>query len=113
MICITKSWCSDDPHINNTHQRPNYVSIHQGWKNGKTGGGITIFIHKELIHNIRHDLSFNDEDTEALFLEIINKKSKIIFINTIYRQLSGNKEILKIILVSFSKNKDQDNICSW
>ena len=90
VICITDSWCSDDPHTNNRYQLPNYVSIHQGQKNGgKTGDGITIFIHKELIY---HGRRVNDEDTEALCLEIINQKSKNIFINTIYRQPSGNKE---------------------
>ena len=103
VICITESWCSDDPHTNNRYQLPNYLSIHQGRKNDKTGGGITIFIHKQLLYNIRHDLSVDDDDTEALFLEIRNQKSKNIFINTIYRQPSGNKENLKIILVSFSK----------
>ena len=103
VICITESWCSDDPHTNNRYQLPNYLSIHQGRKNDKAGGGITIFIHKQLLYNIRHDLSVNDDDTEALFLEIRNQKSKNIFINTIYRQPSGNKENLKIILVSFSK----------
>ena len=92
VICITESWCSDDTHTNNRYQLTNYVSIHQSRKNGKTGGGITIFIHKELIYNIRHDLSVNHEDTEALCLEIINQKSKNIFINAIYRQPSGNKE---------------------
>ena len=92
VICITDSWCSDDHHTNNRCQLPNYVIIDQDRKNGKTGGGITVFIHKELIYNIRHDLSVNHEDTEALCLEIINQKSKNIFINAIYRQPSGNKE---------------------
>ena len=73
-IFITESWCSDDPHTKNRYQLLHYLSIHQGWKNGKTGCGITIFIHKELICNIRHDLSVNDEDNEALCLEIINQK---------------------------------------
>ena len=72
MICITESWCSDDPHTNNRYHLSNYVNIHQGWKNGKVGGGITIFIHKEFIYNIRRDRSVNDEGTEALYLEIIN-----------------------------------------
>ena len=68
VICITESWCSVDLHTNNRYQLLNYVSIHQVRKNGKTGGGITIFIHNELIYNIRHDLSVSDEDTEALCL---------------------------------------------
>ena len=45
-------------------------------KNGKTGSDITIFNYKELIYNIRHDLSVTNEDTKALCLEIINQKSK-------------------------------------
>ena len=48
-----------------------------------------------MIYNIRHDLSVNHEDTEALCLEIINQKSKNIFLNTIYRQQSGKKENLE------------------
>ena len=28
MICITKPWCSDDLHTNNSFQIPNYVSNH-------------------------------------------------------------------------------------
>ena len=43
MICITESWCSGDLHTINRYQLPNYVSIHQVRKNGKAGGGITIF----------------------------------------------------------------------
>ena len=92
MIFITESWCLDDLHTNNRYQLPIYVSIHQVRKNGKIGGRITIFIHKELICNIRHDLSVKDGDTEALYLEIINQKSTNIFVNTIYRQPFGNKE---------------------
>ena len=66
MICITEFWFSDDLHTNNKYQLPNSVSIHQVRKNGETGGGIKIFIRKELIYNIRHDLGVNDEDNEAL-----------------------------------------------
>ena len=45
-----------------------------------------------MVYNIRHDLGVNDEDIEALCLEMINQKSKNIFINTFYRQPSGKKE---------------------
>ena len=86
MICITESWCSDDPHTINRYQLSKYVSIHQVRKNGKTGGGTTVFIHKELIYNIRHDLSVNDEDTEALCLEIINQKSKNILQTAVWKK---------------------------
>ena len=80
----------------------NYVSIHQGWKNGKIGGVITIFIHKEFIYNTRHDRSVNDEGTEALCLEIINQKSKNILLTLFTDSHLEIKKILKMILVSFS-----------
>ena len=87
----TKSWCSDDPCTNNRHQQLNYVSIYQVRKNGKTDHDITIFIHKGLIYNIRHDLSVNN-DTEAYCLKIKNS-----FKRTIYRQPSEIKKNLKSI----------------
>ena len=68
MICITESLRSDDLHTYKRYQLPNYVCIHQVRKNGKRGGGITIFINKGLICNIRHDPKDNDEDTEELFV---------------------------------------------
>ena len=71
MIFTTESYCSDDLHTNNMFQLPNCSSIHQTRKNSKTGSGITIFIQKELIYYIRHDLNVNIDDTEALCLEII------------------------------------------
>ena len=58
----------------------------------RRGCGIAIFIQRDLIFNIRHELSVNNDDTKLLCLEIINQKSKNIFINTIYRKPSGNKE---------------------
>ena len=58
----------------------------------RRGCGIAIFIQRDLIFNIRHELSVNNDDTKLLCLEIINQKSKNIFINTIYREPSVNKE---------------------
>ena len=66
-----------------------YKSIHQVRKTDK-GGGIAIFLHESLTFNIRHDLSVNNADIEALFVEIMNKKSRKIFSNTQYRQPTGN-----------------------
>ena len=50
----------------------------------------------------------------TLCLEIRNQKSKNIFINTIYRQPSGNKENFENCFSKFlEKNKNQDNLSSW
>ena len=44
VICITESWYSDDPHTKNSYQLTNYVVIHQGKKNGKTGAVVPQFL---------------------------------------------------------------------
>ena len=106
MICITDSWCFDDLHTNNRYQLPNYVSIHQVRKNGKTGGGIAILFHKELIHNIMDDLSVHDEDTEAICLEIKNQKSKNFSLTLFTDSHLKIQKILKIILVNLSKRQN-------
>ena len=68
----------------NLFKLPQYKSIHQVRRTGK-GGGIAVFLHESLIFNVRHDLSVNNANIEALRVEIINKKSKNILINTQYQ----------------------------
>ena len=44
----------------------NYQTIEVFIMLGKVaGGGITIFIHRGLIYNIKHDLSVSNDDTET------------------------------------------------
>ena len=52
-----------------------YKSIHQVRRTGK-GGDIAVFLHESLTFDIRHDLSVNNANIEAMCVEIINKKSK-------------------------------------
>ena len=73
----------------NFFELPQCKSIHQVRKTGK-GGGIAVFLHESLTFNIRHDLIVKNADIDALCVEIINKKSKNILINTQYRQPAGN-----------------------
>ena len=49
----------------NLFKLPQYKSIHQERRTGK-GGGIAVFLHESLTFNIRHDLSVNNADIEAL-----------------------------------------------
>ena len=95
----------------NLFKLPQYKSIHQVRKTGK-GGGIAVFLHESLTFNIRHDLSVNNVDIEALCLEIINKKSKNILINTQYRQPAGNFNEFEAYLNTFlAKSKTTDKTC--
>ena len=92
----------------NLFKLPQYKSIHQVRRIGK-GGGIAVFLHESLTFNVRHDLSVNNADIEALCVEIINKKSKNILINTQYRQPAGNFNDFEAYLNTFlAKSKTTD-----
>ena len=95
----------------NLFKLPQYKSIHQVRRTGK-GGGIAVFLHESLTFNVRHDLSVNNADIEALCVEIINKKSKNILINTQYRQPAGNFNEFEAYFNTFlAKSKTTDKTC--
>ena len=88
-----------------------YKSIHQVRRTAK-GGGIAVFLHESLTFNVRHDLSVKNADIEALCVEIINKKSKNILINTQYRQLAGSFNKFEVYLNTFLA-KSKNLLSSW
>ena len=111
VICITETWRSDNSMNHNLFKLPQYKSIYQIRRTGK-GGGIAVFLHESLTFNVRHVLSVNNADIEALCVEIINKKSKNILINTQYRQPAGNFNEFKAYLNTFlAKFKTTDKTC--
>ena len=57
----------------NLFKIPQYKSIRQVRRTGK-GGGIAVFLQESLTINIRHDLSVNNGDIEALCVESIIEK---------------------------------------
>ena len=95
IICLTETWCSDQTfHNNSDYDLPEYNSIHQERKN-KCGGAISIFINNNLIFKQRNDFSISEEDNETLSVEIINKNTKNIIINTCYRPPNSKIRPLK------------------
>ena len=111
VICITETWCSNNSMNHNLSELPQYKSTHQVRRSGK-GVGIAVFLLESLIFNIRHDLSANNADIEALCVEIINKKSKNILINTQYRQPAGSfNEFEAYLNPFFAKSKTDDKTC--
>ena len=89
VICISETWCSENVSCNSLYKIPNYNSIHQTRGNGKTSGGVVMVTHNTLIYNAKTDLSINNDNIDALCIEIVYKNSKNILFNTQYRQLAG------------------------
>ena len=110
VIVLTETWCGDTASKNSLFQIPNYNVIHETRKDDRQGGGVCIFIRKDLNFNLRNDLDKFDNDIETLTIEIINEKAKNIVVSGIYRPPRGNinnfKDHLKIIMSKNSlKNK--------
>ena len=94
----------------NLFKLPQYKSIHQVRRTGKSGG-IALFLHEPLTFNIRHDLSVNKAKIEALCVEIMNKKSKNV-IKTQFCQPAENSNEFGIYLNTFlAKSKTTDKTC--
>ena len=67
-----------------------------------------MFIHNTLIYNIKQDLSINNDNIEALCIEINYKNGKNIFINTQYKQPAGICSEFEKYLKDFT-NKAKNN----
>ena len=57
----------------------------------KKGGGVGLYVSKQLEFKSRNELDKNIEDIiETKFIEIMNKNGKNIIIGVVYRPPSGN-----------------------
>ena len=82
VICISETWCSSENNNSDLFKLPNYNSIHQTRSSRKTGGGLAVFVHDTLTYSLKKELCINNEDIEAICIEISNSKSKNILVNT-------------------------------
>ena len=106
IIALTQTWLNNNDYDN--FEIPGYKSTKLQRQN-KIGGGICIFSRDDLKFKLRNDFVFEDDldDTENLFIEIINEKSKNIIIGTIYRPPNNRfnkfENNLKTILTKLDK----------
>jgi hypothetical protein len=107
IICLTETWCREENILKDSnYQLPNYSVIYQMRSENKGGGGVCIFLHDSITFKQRHDLSCNTADCESLCIEVVNKTSKNILINVLYRQPAGKFKYFKDHLKHlFLKNK--------
>ena len=72
IICVSETWCSNTELQNNSNlSLAEFDSVpYEGSKKSRRGGGVLIFILKNLAYKIRNDLSESVEHKEILSLEI-------------------------------------------
>ena len=82
---MTETWSSDETFHNDSNLHlPQYNHIHQERKN-KRGGGVCVFVHKKILFKRRKEFSLSEDSSENICIEILNKNSKNIIVNTCYQ----------------------------
>ena len=82
IICVSETWCSNTKLKNNSNlSLAGLDSIPYERSKKNRGGGVLIFIKKNLSYKIRKDVSESDEHKEILSLEVSCENSSNILLS--------------------------------
>ena len=99
IICVSETWCSNTELQNNSNlSLTGFDSVPYEKSKKNRGGGVLIFIKKNLSYKIRKDLSESDEHKEILSLEVSCKNSSNILLSCCYKPPKGDNDILSMFL---------------
>ena len=100
MVCFSETWTTDNSICNDSNfQIENYTVLYQVRESGR-GGGLSIFVHKEVYSKPRTDLPINSNDQQSLCIKIYHKKDKSILFSVMYRPPNGDTTVFE----NFCKN---------
>ena len=80
VIVLTESWCDETANENSLLSLDNFYSVHQT-RNNKKGGGICIYIYKQLKFKLTNDIDIFNNQIETCSVEIINSKSRNLVVS--------------------------------
>ena len=90
IICVSETWCSNTELQNNSNlSLPGFDSVPYERSKKDRGGGVLIFVKKNLSYKIRKDLSESDEHNEILSLEVSCRHSPNILLSCCYKPPKG------------------------
>ena len=99
IIGLTETWLDESKE--ELYSLKNYQSINE-YRKGKTGGGVSMFIHENIKFTRRSDLQYFDSEMESIFIEldksIFSTKSNII-VGLIYRMPDSSVEIFNARII--------------
>lgn len=86
VIALTETWLTEHSKELGLYELPSYNSTHYVGQS-KSGGGVSIFVHKNLNFNVRQDFSIKLGETqvESVFIEIFSNNRSKNLIGSIYR----------------------------
>ena len=94
-ICVPETWRSDTELQNNSNlSLTGFDSVPYKSR----GGGVLIFIKKNLSYQIRKDLSESDKHKEIFSLKVTHKNSSNILLSCCYKPPKGDNDILSMFL---------------
>ena len=107
-IALTETWLSES--TEELYGIQNYNVVNR-FRNGRKGGGVTLYINKNIPCTIRHDLEFFDSEMESLFIELDNnvfKTSSNIIIGIVYRMPDSSIDIFndRMTDILYTVNKE-------
>ena len=107
-IALTETWLSES--TEELYGIQNYNVVNR-FRNGRKGGGVTLYINENIPCTIRHDLEFFDSEMESLFIELDNnvfKTSSNIIIGIVYRMPDSSIDIFndRMTDILYTVNKE-------
>ena len=72
VIFLSEIWCSNEHNVSNLFKLLNCSSVDWTRSSGKTSDGLALFVHNSMKYIVRKDVNTNNEDIQAVCLEIIN-----------------------------------------
>ena len=107
IIGLTETWLNDN--IMNCFTLYNYEYFGSN-RQKKRGGGVCLYVSKQLEHKSRNDLTKNLEDIiETKFIEIINDNGKNLIVGVIYKPTSGDFPTFKNTMNTILEKIDREN----
>ena len=111
VMCMTETWLTQltDDQID----IPGYTFVGKNRRN-KRGGGVGIYVKKELKFKTRTDIVSNDETCEIVAIEIVNEGSRNIVVISLYRPPGTDIEAFNdVINVLCSRVKAENKFVYW
>ena len=105
---VIETSCNETANKNSLLEILNYSALHET-KKDKRGGGICLYIHKNLKFNVRDEIDIFKESVETLTIEILYRKSRIIVITATHRRPKGNKNLFKDFCKDFLYKQEMSN----
>ena len=107
-VVVIETSCNETANKNSLLEILNYSALHET-KKDKKGGGICLYIHKNLKFNVRDEIDIFKESVETLTIEILYRKSRNIVITATHRRPKGNKNLFKDFCEDFLYKQEMSN----